>query len=100
MALHQLESDRVGGAFLAFGSGGHGTRIVAVMGVREGAMGRLIALWIFGIAASAIFGGLIGDYLDGDNLYGKGGFWGFVGGACAFVCARLWLAKPKKQISN
>lgn len=55
-------------------------------------MVRLIAIWVFGILAAAIFGGLVGNFL----VRGDGGIFGFIGGACAFVCARLWLAKPSK----
>lgn len=51
-------------------------------------MARRIAVWVFGVLASGIFGGLIGEKLDYD-----GGFWGFLGGTFAFACVRLWLGE-------
>lgn len=62
--------------------------------INEGAtiMSRTIAIWVFGLLASGIFGGLIGQQLE----YSDGGVWGFLGGAFAFACIRLWLAdKPR-----
>lgn len=53
----------------------------------EAIIARRIAIWVFGILASGIFGGLIGQQLD----YSDGGTWGFLGGTFAFACARLWL---------
>jgi hypothetical protein len=59
-------------------------------------MARTIAIWVFGLLASAIVGGIIGARLD--TGYGDGnGFWGFLAGMFAFACLRLWLtpASPK-----
>lgn len=56
-------------------------------------MPRIIAIWVFGILASAIFGGMIGDLL----LQPGGGLMGAVGGILAFACARLWLASPSQK---
>lgn len=51
---------------------------------------RRAALWIFGLLAGGIFGGLVATKLD---PYGLGGLFGFIGGMCAFACARLWLGE-------
>ena len=51
-------------------------------------MASTVALWIFGLLASAIFGAMIGNYLA--SGYEFGGFWGLFGGMFAFSCARLW----------
>lgn len=52
-------------------------------------MRRSLAIWVFGLLASGIFGGMVGSHLTYD-----GGFFGFVGGIFAFICLRLWLT-PK-----
>ena len=57
---------------------------------------RKFWLWTFGILASAIFGGLVGDYLSPHDF---GWFWGTLGGGFAFACARLWLAEREKRLS-
>lgn len=54
-------------------------------------MARTIGLWAFGLLASAIFGGLIGETFPNRD----GGFLGMVGGPLAFACARLWLAESR-----
>lgn len=55
---------------------------------------RILAIWISGLAASGIFGSTVGYALAGD----MGGFWGFLAGALAFTCFRLWTAeKPQKM---
>ena len=46
-----------------------------------------IAIWVFGLLASGIFGSWVGQQLE----YMDGGIWGFLVGAFAFVCIRLWL---------
>jgi hypothetical protein len=53
---------------------------------------RTAGIWIFGLLASGIFGAIVGDWLARS---GEGGFFGFLGGAFAFACARLWLHKPR-----
>jgi hypothetical protein len=47
---------------------------------------RTLAIWGFGLAAAAIFGGLIGEF-----LVDRGGYIGAIGGAFAFACARICL---------
>lgn len=51
---------------------------------------RTIAIWVFGLLASAIFGGLLGAYL----LEG-GASLGMIGSVALFVCVRLWLSLPQ-----
>jgi hypothetical protein len=53
---------------------------------------RTFAVWLFGLLAAGIFGGVIGVYLA---PYYDGGALGFIGGLCAFTCARLWLGPTK-----
>jgi hypothetical protein len=52
---------------------------------------RTAAIWIFGLLACGIFGGVVAELLGNGN-----GPIGIVGGMCAFACLRLWLggAKP------
>lgn len=51
---------------------------------------RTFALWVFGLLASAIFGGVIGVYMD---PYGGTFFFTIPGCMFAFACARLWVSK-------
>ena len=53
---------------------------------------RAIVLWSAGLIAGMIFGGLIGNtYLGGDS----GGYFGAIGGAALFACARLWATERR-----
>jgi hypothetical protein len=82
----------------------------------EGRMVRTIAIWVFGLLASAIVGDMAGTaWLPSplppwtsrpDNMlpgYGYGPFWltwniwGMFAGMCAFTCLRLWLAAPRER---
>ena len=66
-------------------------------------MGRRIAIWVFGLLASGIFGGLIGQQLEYSDVSGVetfGGIWGFLGGVFAFACIRLWLTDTPRRDSN
>jgi hypothetical protein len=60
-------------------------------------MARTIAIWIFGLLASAVIGAwinaLVNEYT---HSYTPDGF-GVIGGMCAFACVRLWLASPQKN---
>jgi hypothetical protein len=58
---------------------------------------RTIGIWIAGLLASGIFGGLIGDRFLSSGVYSETGVWGFLGGMLAFTCARLWLVAPAKN---
>jgi hypothetical protein len=57
--------------------------------------GRTIAIWIFGLAASGIFGAMIGEHLSAQAI-GSYAMTGGYGGMFAFACARLWLKDPIK----
>jgi hypothetical protein len=66
--------------------------------LRKGGVMRTFGIWVFGLLASAIVGGLVGDRLY--TGYGSdGGFFGVLAGMFAFACARLWLGQSRK-ISN
>jgi hypothetical protein len=54
-------------------------------------MARAIAIWIFGLLASAIIGGFVGAHL---NEHAEALLWGALAGMCAFACLRLWLSAP------
>jgi len=59
---------------------------------------RTFGIWLFGLLASAIIGGIVGTKLE--IGYGSdGGFWGALAGMLAFACTRLWLGGSSK-ISN
>lgn len=51
---------------------------------------RTFFIWLFGLLAGAIFGGILGSHLSGDG----GVLLGFLGGMLAFACFRLWFAAP------
>jgi hypothetical protein len=59
---------------------------------------RTFGIWVLGLLASAIAGGLVGDrlYTGGG---GDGGAYGILAGAFAFACARLWLGQ-RGEIPN
>ena len=52
-------------------------------------MAKAIAIWTFGLLASGIFVGLLGNWL----WPGVGSLFGFLGGMSAFACLRLWLTE-------
>jgi hypothetical protein len=58
-------------------------------------MVRTIAIWVFGLLASAIVGALVGSRFD-VGYSGDYGIWGALAAMFAFACARLWLAAPAK----
>jgi hypothetical protein len=63
------------------------------------AMARTIAIWIFGLLASAIIGGFAGSLagrLGGMSPYAGTELWGALAGMFTFACFRLWLAAPSK----
>ena len=65
-------------------------------GERDGSgMARTIAIWIFGLLASAIIGGLVGSRLQPMYSY-DWEVWGALAGMFTFACLRLWLAAPSK----
>jgi len=54
-------------------------------------MARPIAIWVFGLLASAIIGGLVGSQLEPKYSYDWEA-WGALAGMFAFACLRVWLA--------
>jgi hypothetical protein len=52
-------------------------------------MMRTAAIWVFGLLAAALFGGIISAWLIHDL-----GVVGMLAGMFAFACLRLWLAAP------
>lgn len=53
---------------------------------------RTLLIWFFGIIATGTAGGLLASLV---NPYGDTPFFGFVAGASAFACARLWIVPPR-----
>lgn len=51
---------------------------------------RKIFIWIFGLLAGGIAGGLIADGLSNT---GDAVVFGFLGGCSAFACLRLWVGE-------
>jgi hypothetical protein len=56
---------------------------------------RTIAIWVFGLAASGIFGAIIGEHLGAQALGSYAAVGGY-GGMFAFACVRLWMKDPIK----
>jgi hypothetical protein len=56
---------------------------------------RTTGIWLFGLIASAMIGGMIGHYFYGESMDIFSGLTGMA----VFACARLWLASPSR-ISN
>jgi hypothetical protein len=56
---------------------------------------RTFGIWLFGLIASAMIGGMVGHYIYGGDFDVFGGLTGMA----VFACARLWLASPPR-ISN
>jgi hypothetical protein len=56
---------------------------------------RTIAIWFFGLLASAIAGWFAGSMFDSriDTIHA---FWAAFGAMLAFACLRLWLGGPAK----
>lgn len=51
---------------------------------------RTLFIWLFGLLAGAIAGGIIGAALQPNQF---GGFWGLILGMAAFSCAKLWAGR-------
>jgi hypothetical protein len=56
---------------------------------------RTVAIWVFGILASMIVGGMIGFKLDPSPQGGGSLVSGVLAGAFAFACLRLWITTPR-----
>jgi hypothetical protein len=70
---------------------------------------RTIAIWVCGLAASAIVGGGIGSGISGvvgaigdtSDAASNAEAWGIVAGLLGFTCARLWAtSKPTPSVSR
>jgi hypothetical protein len=70
-------------------------------GARDGTgMARTIAIWIFGLLASAIIGafaGILAGHFSDMSPYASTELWGALAGMFTFACIRLWLAAPSKN---
>jgi hypothetical protein len=55
---------------------------------------RVVTLWAFGLLGASIFGGIVGH---GFTHSEAGSFFGALGGAFVFICARLWLTPPQAR---
>jgi hypothetical protein len=64
---------------------------------------RTLGIWLFGLPASGLIGGLLGSLIDiaggwGFNgTLGYGGFFGCFAGALSFGCLRLWLGEARAR---
>jgi uncharacterized protein YcfJ len=54
---------------------------------------RTFGIWVFGILASAIIGGLIGSRLDDRSTGDLETILGILAGVFTFACIRLWLGQ-------
>lgn len=55
---------------------------------------RTFFIWLFGLTASGIIGGIIGSQID---PYGLTLVWGFVAGLATFACLRLWIVPSRSE---
>lgn len=58
-------------------------------------MGRRIGIWVSGTLAASIFGALVGFAIEGGSYANAPTAFGFIGGALAFVCFRLWIGESR-----
>jgi hypothetical protein len=56
---------------------------------------RTFGIWIFGLLASALIGGMAANYFMGRDM----DVFGALTGMAVFACARLWLASPLQNPS-
>jgi hypothetical protein len=54
---------------------------------------RTFGIWIFGLLASAMIGGMVAHFFLGFDMDVYGGLTGMA----VFACARLWLAAPTQN---
>jgi predicted alpha/beta hydrolase len=66
-----------------------GEAAVKEMGLLEAL--RIVALWVFGLLASGIVGGMVGSQLAGSGDDAPYVEFGLIAGMSAFAWARLWL---------
>jgi hypothetical protein len=58
---------------------------------------RSIGIWVFGLLASAIVGGLAGLRVEHDPPYSIDWLWGILAGMFTFACVRLWIGGTPKN---
>jgi hypothetical protein len=58
---------------------------------------RTTAIWVFGLLASVLVGGLIGAWVDAPYHSGWGPLLGALAGLSTFPCVRLWLAERRES---
>jgi hypothetical protein len=56
---------------------------------------RIFGIWLFGLLAGAIAGGIVGAWLDTGYEH-TGWFFGMFAGLFGFACVRLWLGQNPK----
>lgn len=58
---------------------------------------RTFGIWLFGLLASAIVGGMVGNKMgsDGNVLGDPSAVFGMLAGMFAFACLRLWLGESR-----
>jgi hypothetical protein len=56
-------------------------------------MARVIAIWVFGLFASALIGGMIAHYFYGSDV----DVFGALAGMAAFACGRIWSTERGKD---
>lgn len=59
---------------------------------------RTVGIWVSGLLASAIIGGLTGSVFN-QPFSTDMGVWGALAGMLAFTCVRLWLGQ-RSRISD
>jgi uncharacterized protein YcfJ len=59
----------------------------------QGGLMRTFGIWVFGILASAIIGGLIGSRMDDRATGDLETILGILAGVFTFACVRLWLGQ-------
>lgn len=55
---------------------------------------RTVAIWVCGLLASAIIGGIVGARFDAPYTTDNA-FWGVIAGLLVFTCGRLWMTSGK-----
>lgn len=57
---------------------------------------RTVGIWVFGLLASLIAGGLVGGKFS-PGWGSEYELWGALAGALAFACARLWFVQSSTE---
>jgi hypothetical protein len=62
----------------------------------HGMSARTVALWVCGLLASAIIGGVVGAHFDAPYRTDVA-FLGIIAGPLVFTCARFWMTSGKPK---